>query len=136
MTETHFTWPIRVYYEDTDAAGVVYYANYLKFIERARSEWLRDAGHELSDLEREHRRVFVVRHLAIDYLQPARLGDALVATVAVREAGRSRLMLHQEVRRGADTLVRASVTLACLETDTWRPAAMPAELKSALEPRP
>lgn len=133
MSEGAFLWPLRVYYEDTDAAGVVYYANYLKFLERARTEWLRALGFELSEIERDFRRVFVVRHVSIDFLQPARLGDALAATVAVTEVGRSRLRLHQEVRRSEEILVHAQVTLACLDTTRWRPAAMPEPLSSALE---
>ncbi len=136
MTEAVFFWPLRVYYEDTDAAGVVYYANYLKFLERARTEWLRALGFELPEIERDFRRVFVVRHVSIDFFQPARLGDALAATVAITEAGRSRLRLQQEVRRGEDVLVRAQVTLACLDTLRWRPAAMPEPLSSALEATP
>ncbi|MBI3150243.1 MAG: tol-pal system-associated acyl-CoA thioesterase [Betaproteobacteria bacterium] len=131
-----FAWPLRVYYEDTDAAGVVYYANYLRFIERARTEWLRALGFELNVVERDYGRVFVVRHADIDFLQPARLGDALTATVAVREAGRSRLILHQDVLREAQVLVRASVTLACLDTQRWRPAAMPPPLQTVLEAHP
>jgi len=133
MSEAEFAFPLRVYYEDTDAAGVVYYANYLKFIERARTEWLRALGFELTAVERDFARVFVVRHVSIDFLSPARLGDALNATVSVAEAGRSRLRLAQEVRRGAEILVRAAVTLACLDTARWRPAAMPPPLLSALE---
>ncbi len=133
MSETEFAFPLRVYYEDTDAAGVVYYANYLKFIERARTEWLRDLGFELAAVERDFGRVFVVRHVSIDFHSPARLGDAVSATVRVTETGRSRLRLLQEVRRGTEVLVHAAVTLACLDTARWRPAAMPAPLLSALE---
>lgn len=136
MSEPVFSWPLRVYYEDTDAAGVVYYANYLKFLERARTEWLRALGFELTEVARVFQRVFVVRHVGIDFLQPARLGDALAATVALTEAGRSRLRLHQEVRRGEETLVRAQVTLACLDNQRWRPAAMPDPLSAALEATP
>lgn len=120
-----FAWPVRVYYEDTDAAGVVYYANYLRFLERARTEWLRGLGFEIVALERDYHSVFVVRHLAIDYRAPAKLGEALAVTVALQARGHSRLRLRQSVLRDAATLCAAEVTLACLHPQTWRPVAMP-----------
>ena len=91
--------PVRVYYEDTDAAGVVYYANYLKFMERARTEWLAAIGFPLAAFEREHGVVFVVHRCEIDFRQPARLNDTLAVTVEVVERGASRLVARQEVRR-------------------------------------
>jgi acyl-CoA thioester hydrolase len=128
-----FRWPVRVYYEDTDAGRVVYYANYLKYLERARTEWLASLGFTLTALEREHGVMFVVHRLAIEYLGAARLYDALEATLLVAECGRSRLIARQEVMRGADTLVRAEVTLACLNASTWRPARMPQSLVSLID---
>ena len=129
---TAFSFPVRVYYEDTDAAGVVYYANYLRFMERARTEWLSSLGMELALVEREHRIAFVVHRVDIEYLRPARLGDRLDVGVAVLEHGRSRLVLDQSIRRDGETLTRSRVTLACLDAREWRPARMPPPLAAAL----
>ncbi len=128
-----FRLPVRVYYEDTDAAGVVYYANYLRFMERARTEWLSALGFELTVMEREHGIAFAVHHLDIRYHQPARLGDRLEVTVAISGHGRARLFADQQVRRGTEVLVDARVTLACLDRLTWRPARIPAPLAARME---
>ena len=92
-----FRWPVRVYYEDTDAAGVVYYANYLRFLERARTEWLASLGISLTGLEDEHGVVFVVHRLEIEYRRPARLYDPLEVTVQPIEIGKTRLVAAQDV---------------------------------------
>jgi len=123
-----FVFPVRVYYEDTDAAGVVYYANYLKFMERARTEWLAAIGMPLAELEAAHGIVFVVTHADITFRGPARLGDRLDVSVEPLERGRARLLVRQEARRGADVLVAARVTLACLDRAAWKPARIPAPL--------
>jgi acyl-CoA thioester hydrolase len=128
-----FRWPVRVYYEDTDAAGVVYYANYLRFLERARTEWLASLGLTLTGLEREHGVVFVVHRLEIEYLQPARLYDPLEVTLVPIEFGKSRLVLLQDVLRDGAALVRAKVTLACLARASWRPARIPADAVERME---
>ena len=128
-----FRFALRVYYEDTDAAGVVYYANYLKFMERARTEWLGSLGVDLAELEHAHGIVFVVLRLSIDYAAPARLGDRLEATLRLIELGRARMVAAQDVRRGAATLAQARVTLACIDRATWRPARIPAVLHGRLE---
>jgi len=128
-----FRFPVRVYYEDTDAAGVVYYANYLRFMERARTEWLSALGFELAALEREHGIAFAVHHVDIRYHQPARLGDRLEVTVAITERGHARMIAVQEVRRGDEVLVDARVTLACLDRLKWRPARIPAPLAARME---
>ena len=128
-----FSFPVRVYYEDTDAAGVVYYANYLKFMERARTEWLAALGFPLAHFEREHGVAFVVHRVEIDYLAPARLNDALDVTVEPVERGASRLVAMQEVRRGPMALTKARVALACVDTARWKPARMPKPLQHALE---
>ena len=120
-----FFWPVRVYYEDTDAAGVVYYANYLKYLERARTEWLAAAGVALSELEDEHRTVFVVHRLEIDYRRPAHLGDSLKVSLLPGERSRVRLVVSQEILRGDELISSARVTLACLDKRTWRPVAIP-----------
>ena len=131
--QSPFSFPVRVYYEDTDAAGVVYYANYLKFMERARTEWLAALGFALAAFEREHGVAFVVHRAEIDFLAPARLNDVLDVTVEPAERGASRLVAMQEVRRGPATLVRARVALACVDTARWKPARMPKPLQHALE---
>ncbi len=129
-----FSLPVRVYYEDTDAAGVVYYANYLRFLERARTEWLGALGHPLAELEREHGIVFVVRRLAIDYRLPARLADLLDVGVTVESVGRARLAARQDVRRNGTVLVDARVELACVDAVRWKPARIPVPLPSAPAP--
>ena len=128
-----FAWPVRVYYEDTDLGGVVYYANYLKFMERARTEWLRALGFDMSAMAREHRCQFVAQRAEIDFVRPARLDDELVATVALARAGHARLELEQEVLRDGQRLAGGRVTLACITTDSWEPTPMPAVLKNTLE---
>ena len=128
-----FRFPVRVYYEDTDAAGVVYYANYLKFMERARTEWLSELGFDLAAVEREHGVVFVVRRVEIDFRAPAQLSDRLDVTLTLRELGRARLTADQAVIRGKQTLTDARVTLACLAPGTWRPARIPAPVQQRME---
>jgi acyl-CoA thioester hydrolase len=120
-----FFWSVRVYYEDTDAAGVVYYANYLKYLERARTEWLVAAGVTLSALEIEHNAVFVVHRVEIDYRCPARLGDSLTVSLEPVERSRVRLVLAQDILRERELISSARVALACLDKRTWRPMAIP-----------
>ena len=128
-----FRFPVRVYYEDTDAAGVVYYANYLKFMERARTEWLSSLGFDLAAVEREHGIVFVVHRVEIDFRKPAQLSDRLDVTLTLQELGRARLVADQAVKRGTETLTQARVTLACLGPSNWRPARIPAPLAACME---
>ncbi len=121
-----FCWPVRVYYEDTDSGGVVYYANYLKFMERARTEWLRSFGCGQQELRDHHQRLFVVRALNIDYHRPARLDDALQVTVeliALRPASLG--FAHQVVNTADHVLCRAQVRVACVDSRTLRPSALP-----------
>jgi len=122
---------VRVYYEDTDAAGVVYYANYLRFFERARTEWLASIGHPLAELERTHGIVFVVRRIEVDYRRPARLADALDVTVAIESLGRASLVVQQQVLRSDETLVDARVLLACVERTSMKPARIPIAIDAA-----
>ncbi|MCC6868370.1 MAG: tol-pal system-associated acyl-CoA thioesterase [Burkholderiales bacterium] len=134
MTATRpFSFPVRVYYEDTDAAGVVYYANYLKFMERARTEWLAALGLPLARFEREHGVAFVVQRCEIDFKAPARLNDALTVTVEVVDRGAARLVMRQHVLRGDAVLTAACVTLACIDTTRWRPTRIPEPLTQRLE---
>jgi len=128
-----FEWPVRVYYEDTDAAGVVYYANYLRFMERARTEWLSHLGVELAELEKRERTVFVVTRVEADYLIGARLGDRLSVTVEPADIGGASFIVAQRVRRASgELLVDARITLACLNADRWRPVRIPAALRAQL----
>lgn len=129
---TH-SFPVRVYYEDTDLAGIVYYANYLKFIERGRSEWVRSLGVDQVRLKAEQGLVFAVRRVEADYLRPARFDDELVVETAFVSATAARIVLDQTVLRGGERLFQAQVTLVCL-TDAGAPARLPAELRQKLTP--
>lgn len=124
-------FPIRVYYEDTDFGGVVYYANYLKFIERGRSEWVRSHGIDQKALKDQAGMVFAVRRVLADYLRPALFEDALEVVTEVKRLSGVRLDLHQEVRRGDEVLFTAEVTLVCLHLD-GKPARLPEALRAAL----
>ena len=128
-----YRFPVRVYYEDTDAAGVVYYANYLKFMERARTEWLAALGFDLAAVLHEHGIVFVVHRVEIDFRKPAQLSDQLDVTLTLVELSRVRLVADQAVKRGAETLTQARVTLACLGSSNFRPARIPAPLFARME---
>jgi acyl-CoA thioester hydrolase len=125
----HF--PLRVYYEDTDLAGIVYYANYLKFIERARTEMVRERGVDQVALKEQGGIVFAVRHLEADYLSPARFDDQLVVETSVVAVTGVRIILSQIVRRGGTDLFAAKVTLVAL-TETGQPARLPANIRLSL----
>ncbi|MBM4190302.1 MAG: tol-pal system-associated acyl-CoA thioesterase [Betaproteobacteria bacterium] len=120
-----FVWPVRVYWEDTDAGGVVYYANYLKFLERARSEWLRTLGIHQRELATQEDVLFVVRRVEVDYLKPARFEDALAVQSRITEMGRASLTMAQQIRRGDEVLLSAQVKLACVSASAMRPAKIP-----------
>jgi acyl-CoA thioester hydrolase len=128
-----FSIPVRVYYQDTDAGGVVYHAQYLSFMERARSELLNSRGIDLARLTEEKRVLFLVFQIAIKYHQPARLNDLLTVTVEVVKMGRASLVFGQRVERGAELLTEAEVTLALVDRDRMKPARMPDELERALQ---
>jgi acyl-CoA thioester hydrolase len=120
-----FSWPIRVYYEDTDSGGIVYYANYLKFMERARTEWLRAGGFTQRELAEREGIVFVVRSLSIDYLKPSRFDDSLQVTVEPVKVGAGQIVVAQQVLRAGDMLASAEVRLACVNAATLRPVRIP-----------
>lgn len=128
-----FTWPVRVYWEDTDAGGVVFYANYLKFFERARTEWLRHLGIEQQALRDATNGMFVVAHTEVSYLLSARLDDLLTITTSVRELGRSRIVLHQQAWRNDALLCEGSITIGWVNSDTMRPTRIPLEVSQALQ---
>jgi acyl-CoA thioester hydrolase len=128
-----FTWTVRVYYEDTDTGGVVYYANYLKFFERARTEWLRAAGFAQQALAREHGLQFVVARLECDYFRPAALDDLIEIDVRIVQAGRASVVFQQTARRGGDVLAQARIRAGCVDTATLAPKPMPATMQQALK---
>ncbi len=131
-----FTFPVRVYWEDTDAGGVVYYANYLRFLERARSEWLRALGIDQAALARDERLQFAVVEASIRYHQPAVFDDLLVISVRASARGGASVTMEQEIHRGTasgDLLVSATVRAACIDSDSLKPKALPAALKKELQ---
>ncbi|NIR60393.1 MAG: tol-pal system-associated acyl-CoA thioesterase [Gammaproteobacteria bacterium] len=132
MVEFH--WPVRVYYEDTDAGGVVYYANYLKFMERARTEWLRRLGFEQDRLREEAGVVFAVHTVHVRYLHPARFNELLHVTVKIAEQGRTSLAFEQDVRAaaGEPLFCTGSVRVVCLDVTRLRPHAIPQRLLQEL----
>ncbi len=121
-----FTLPIRVYFQDTDAGGVVYHGSYVNFLERARTEWLRERyGYSNAGLIREFGVVFVVRSLKLDYLKPALLDDLLDVSAQLKGVGRSRVTLLQSVTRGEETLMAAEIHLVCVTVDGFKPVSVP-----------
>jgi acyl-CoA thioester hydrolase len=130
-----FSWPVRVYYEDTDAGGVVFYANYLSFMERARTEWLRTLGYEQPEMAAKDGVLFVVHTVNIKYLKPSRFNDSLQVTVEVVNVGGSRIRFLQQVLRGDEEIARAEIGVVSVDTDAFRPARMPDELRATIEKR-
>jgi acyl-CoA thioester hydrolase len=127
-----FAHPVRVYWEDTDAGGVVFYANYLKYFERARTEWLRAAGFGQQQLREQFGLIFVVTDTALRYHAPARLDDMLDVSVEPEAPRGASLTLAQSVRRAATTLVDSRITIACVQRQTLRPRRIPSPLLDAL----
>ena len=128
---THvYILPIRVYFQDTDAGGVVYHASYVNFMERARTEWLREHhGYSNAGLMKEFGVVFMVRSLKLDYLKPALLDDLLSVTAQIKEVGRSRVVLQQNVLRHEEVLVEAEIHLVCVTVDNFKPVSVPQALR-------
>jgi acyl-CoA thioester hydrolase len=124
--------PVRVYYQDTDAGGVVFHAQYLAFMERARTELLNEAGIDLARFADRHGLLFLVHELRVKYHQPGRLNDMLSVSAEVVKLGRASLVFRQRVERGAELLVEADVTLALVERSRMKPARIPEELEQAL----
>ena len=129
------SFSIRIYWEDTDAGGVVYYANYLKFFERARTEWLRALGVEQQPLQAQTGAMFVVADTQVRYLAPAKLDDLLTVSVAVLELGAASLQLQQQAWRGDTLLVQASIRIGCVDAQTFKPRRIPAQVLDALTAR-
>jgi len=128
-----FSWPIRVYYQHTDAGGMVFHANYLDFMECARTELLQSLGFDLGELARRDHVLFVVHSAQIAYHKPALLNDLLSVTARVARIGRARLEFEQSVKRAEETLASAELTLACVSARSYRPIAVPEMIRNKLE---
>lgn len=132
-----FSLSIRIYFEDTDVGGVVYYANYLKFMERCRTESLRSVGIDQSKLLRESGLAFVVRSVAVEYLKPARLDDLVEVEMFVEKIARAQIFFNQRIRRrngnGWDELVRGKIQVVCVQTEEMKPSSIPAALRQKME---
>jgi acyl-CoA thioester hydrolase len=132
-----FVWPVRVYYEDTDAGGVVYYANYLKYLERARTEFLRSFGFEQDELRKGQGVLFAVRSMNIEYRQPARFNDQLEVITTVSQIGRASIRFDQHIAQIANDsvpreLCEARVQVACLDAERFKPRPIPTDILEAL----
>ena len=123
---------MRVYYQDTDAGGVVFHATYLDFLERARMEWMRARGFDARELASRFRLVFIVRQLQIAYMKPALLDDLVTVSAAVEKMGRAQVTFAQEVRRDGEALMRASVNVACVAAHSLKPMPFPEEIRASL----
>ncbi|MGB5602942.1 MAG: tol-pal system-associated acyl-CoA thioesterase [Gammaproteobacteria bacterium] len=134
VKQIEFTWPVRVYYEDTDAGGVVYYANYLKFLERARTEYLRELGFEQDQLKQEYGIIFAVHSLTIQYRKPAVFNDALRVTAVISDKGNARLTFKQMITREDQNtpICSAEVSIACLDANKFSPVRIPAHIQEVL----
>lgn len=132
MLIDYFSLPVRVYYQDTDAGGVVYHSTYLNFMERARYEWIRELGFNANALIEDHKILFMVHSIEIDYFKPAVLDDLLQITVAAKEIGRSRITLYQEVLRSHIKLVSATIHVVCVGAETLKPVSIPAPLREKI----
>jgi acyl-CoA thioester hydrolase len=128
-----YSFPVRVYFENTDAGGVVYHGEYLKFLERARTEWLRHLGFDHQALARNHRVLFIVSSVVADFLKPARLDDTLAVSVQLESLGKVRCIFAQEIRREDEVLVKAKVTVACVTGEAFKPAEIPEALRRKME---
>ena len=130
-----FSWPVRVYWEDTDAGGIVFYANYLKFFERARTEWLRSLGVAQGELKERVGGLFVVSETSVRYLAPARLDDELLVTAQLEASGRASLIIAQEARRGDHLLAVGTIRIGWVDAATLRPGRIPDAILSVLHPK-
>ncbi len=135
QNENVFLWPIRIYYEDTDAGGVVYHTNYIKFMERARTEWLRDLGFEQDELRAKNGVIFAVRSVQIDYFLPAKFNDELMISSRVIKKGKASITIEQQVTRNSqnlnktnELLCKGAIKVATLDDKSFRPKAMPESL--------
>ncbi|GAB4185459.1 MAG: tol-pal system-associated acyl-CoA thioesterase [Wenzhouxiangellaceae bacterium] len=132
-TASNFSWPVRVYWEDTDAGGVVYHARYLHFFERARTEWLRAMGFDQQALRDEHGILFVVSKMTVDYLRPGRLDDSLDVSVELTDLGKVSMTMEQVIRRGDEPIAKAVVYAGCLDAQSFTISRIPPFILSELQ---
>ncbi len=132
MLTNYFSLPVRVYYQDTDAGGVVYHSTYLNFMERARYEWLRELGFNANTLVATSKVLFMIRSIEVEYFKPATLDNLLNITVAVQDVGRSRITLFQEVLCSHIKLVNATVHVVCVGAEKLKPVSIPASLREKI----
>jgi acyl-CoA thioester hydrolase len=130
---TQFTWPIRVYYEDTDSGGVVYHSNYLNFMERARTEWLRALGFEQTQLKDQHGLIIVIHSLSMQFKKPAYFNDMLAVNCELSELGRSSLIMQQSISRDGLVLIEAQVKAAFVDAVSFKPIGVPAEMRHKIQ---
>lgn len=123
--ENTFLWPVRVYYEDTDAGGVVYHTNYIKFMERARTEWLRNIGVEQDELREKYAVIFAVRSVNVDYIYPAKFNDELIVSSTVTKKGKASITIEQEITKAQQIICKGVVKVATLDDTSLKPKAMP-----------
>ena len=131
-TSADFRHPLRVYWEDTDAGGIVFYANFLKFFERARTEWLRSLGVGQQALREATGAIFIVTDTTVHYRAPARLDDRLDVTVTLRELGRASMLIAQQAWRGSALLAEGEIRIGCVDHGTFKPRRIPTEITSRL----
>lgn len=129
----HFDWPVRVYYEDTDSGGVVYHANYLKFMERARTEWLRQLGFEQDQLRNEKNVLFAVHSMQLNFRQPARFNDQLLVRSTLLQTSGASMQFEQQVLRDATSLCEATVKVACLNAESFQPCPLPNSILTEMQ---
>ena len=128
-----FSLPIRIYFEDTDSGGVVYHSNYLKFMERARTEWLRSIGIDQRHLKQDHQIMFVVHRIDIQYKFPARFNDDLIVKSELKDIGSSKIEFRQMIYRNDEMLIDASVDIACIDSEKFKPVRIPPTIKQTME---
>ena len=131
-SKRHFDWQVRVYYEDTDSGGVVYHSNYLKFMERARTEWLRHMGYEQTDLKDKLNALFVVHSMQIEFKKPAKFNDLLTVSSELSTIGLGSLVFFQKITSNNQILIEASVKIACVDALSFKPSKIPNQLKLKL----
>ncbi len=128
-----FSLPIRIYFEDTDSGGVVYHSNYLKFMERARTEWLRALGIDQRHLKQDHQIMFVVHRIDIQFKLPARFNDDLIVKSELKDIGSSKIEFRQMIYRNDEILIDASVDIACIDSEKFKSVRIPPTIKQTME---
>ena len=132
LDKAEFSWPVRVYWEDTDAGGIVFYANYLKFFERARTEWLRSFGIQQQQLKDQTGGMFVVAETSVKYLRPARLDDELIVTASLQQSGRASMTIRQQVLLKNDLLCEGTVRIGWVDVASMQPSRIPQNIIESL----